>query len=161
MRPITHSDEVPVPVFTKLSDVDEDLFTSSTSSSNCDDDDDKDIAHEAWNTDQICLYSQSELNDLIRDLNLPKQSAEVLAFIMHEKHLLKCGTSISFYRNREEKLRKYFHSDCQLVQMLRGFFLLWVYLYIVQMTGDFLLIARKGVLSVSCSIMVTSMDLYL
>ena len=56
MRPINHSDEVPVPIFTKLPDNDEDLFTSSTSSSNCDDDDD-DIAHEAWNTDQICLYS--------------------------------------------------------------------------------------------------------
>ena len=101
--------------FTKLPDIDEDLFTFSTSSSNCDDDDDEDIAHEAWNTDQICLYSQSKLNDLIRDLNLLKQSTEVLASRLHEKHLLKGGTSISFYRNREEKLRKYFHSDGQLV----------------------------------------------
>ena len=55
------------------------------------------------------------MNDLIRDLNLPKQSAEVLASRLPEKHLLKGGTSISFYRNREEKLRKYFHSDDQLV----------------------------------------------
>ena len=55
------------------------------------------------------------MNDLIGDLNLPKQSAEVLASRLHEKHLLKGGTSISFYRNRKEKLRKYFHFDGQLV----------------------------------------------
>ena len=42
--------------------------------------------------------------------------------------------------------------------MLRGFFLLWVCLHIVQMTGDFLFIAQKEALSVSCSIMVTSRD---
>ena len=61
------------------------------------------------------MYSQSELNDLIRDLNLPKQSAEVLASRLQEKHLLKAGTSVSFYRNREENLRKYFQFDGQLV----------------------------------------------
>ena len=55
------------------------------------------------------------MNDLIRDLNFPKQSAKVLASRLQEKHLLKAGTSVSFYRNREEKLRKYFQSDGQLV----------------------------------------------
>ena len=55
------------------------------------------------------------MNDLIRDLNLPKQSAEVLVSRLQEKHLFKAGTSVSFYRNREEKLRKYFQSDGQLV----------------------------------------------
>ena len=55
------------------------------------------------------------MNDLIRDLNLPKQSAEVLASRLQEKHLLKAGTSVSFYRSREEKLRKYFQSNGQLV----------------------------------------------
>ena len=46
---------------------------------------------------------------------MPKQSAEVLASRLQEKHLLKAGTSVSFYRNREENLRKYFQSDNQLV----------------------------------------------
>ena len=110
MRPIPHSDKVPVPIFTKLPVIDEDQLRSSTSSTNSDDDDDEeqDIAHEAWNAGRVSLYSQSELNDLIRDLNLPKQSAEVLASRLQEKHLLKSGISVSFYRNREEKLRKYF-----------------------------------------------------
>ena len=161
MRPIPHSDKVPVPIFTKLPDIDEDQLKSSTSSTNSDDDyEEQNIAHEAWNAGRVSLYSQSELNDLIRDLNLPKQSAEVLASRLQKQHLLKAGTSVSFYRNREENLRKSFQSDGQLVYCtdVEGFFLLWVCLDIVQMTGDFLLIARKEALSVSCSIMVTSMD---
>ena len=108
MQPIPHSNKVPVPIFTKLSDIDEDQLRSSTSSTNFDDDDDEeqDIAHEACNAGRVSLYRQSELNDLIRDLNLPKQSAEVLVSRLQEKHFLKAGLNVSFYRNREENLRK-------------------------------------------------------
>ena len=71
VRPIPHSDKVPVPIFTKLPDIDEDQLRSSTSSNNSDDDDEEqDIAHDAWNAGRVSLYSQSELNDLMRDLNL-------------------------------------------------------------------------------------------
>ena len=116
MRPIPHSDKVPVPIFTKLPNIDEDQLSSSTPSTNSDDDnEEQDIAHEAWNAGRVSLYSQSELNDLIRDLNLPKQSAEVLASRLQEKHLPIAGKSVSFYRNREKKLRKYFQCDGQLV----------------------------------------------
>ena len=109
MRPISHSDKVPVPIFTKLPDIGEDQLRSSTSSTNSDDDDEEqDIAYEAWNDGRVSLYSQYELNDLMRDLNLPKQSAEVLAFRLQEKHLLKADSSVSFYRNGKENLRKYF-----------------------------------------------------
>ena len=127
MRSIPHSNKVPVPIFTKLPDIDEDQLKSSTSSTNSDDEDEEhDIAHEAWNAGRVSLYNQSESNDLIRGLNLPKQSAEVLASRLQEKHLLKAGTNVSFYRNREEKLRKYFQSDGQLVYCtdLEGFFLI-------------------------------------
>ena len=166
MRPIPHSDKVPVPIFTNLPDIDEDQLRSSTSSTNFDnDDEEQDIAHEAWNAGRVSLYSQSELNDLIRDLNLPKQSAEVLASRLQEKHLLKAGTRVSFYRNREEKLRKYFQSDGQLVYCtdIEGLLLLAMGLSGYRSglfidSGDFLLISQKEALSVSCSIMVTSMD---
>ena len=97
-------------------DIDEDQLRSSASSTNSDDDDEEqDIAHEAWNAGRVSLYSQHELNNLIRDLNFPKQSAEVLGSRLQERHLLKASTSVSFYRNREEKLRKYFQSDGQFV----------------------------------------------
>ena len=41
MRPIPHSDKVPVPIFTKLQDIDEDQLRSFTSLTNSDDDDDE------------------------------------------------------------------------------------------------------------------------
>ena len=48
MRPIPHSDKVPVRIFTKLPEIDEDQLRSSTSSTNSDDDDEEqDIPHEA------------------------------------------------------------------------------------------------------------------
>ena len=168
MRPISHSDKVPVPIFTKLPDIDEDRLRSSTSStSSNDDDEEQNIAHEAWNAGRVSLYSQSELNDLIQDLNLPKQFAEVQdirnslkASRLQEKHLFKAGTSVSFYCNREEKLRKYFQSDSQLVYCtdVEGLLLAMGLLHIFQMTGNFLLIAQKEALNVSCSIMVTRLD---
>ena len=79
MRPIPHDDKVPVPIFTKISNIDEDQLRSSTSSTNSDDDDEEqNVANEAWNAGRVSLYSQSELKHMIRDLNLPKQSAQVL-----------------------------------------------------------------------------------
>ena len=100
MPPIPHSDEVSVRTFTKFPDIDKGQLRSFASSSNSDDDDEQeDIAHEAWSADRVSLYSQYKLNDLIRDLNFPKQSAEVLASRLQEKHLLKAGTSVSFYRS--------------------------------------------------------------
>ena len=48
MRLIPHSDKVPVPILTKLTDIDEDQLRSSTSSTNSDDDDkEQNIAHKA------------------------------------------------------------------------------------------------------------------
>ena len=55
------------------------------------------------------------MNDLVRDLYLPKESAELLASRLQENRMLKPSTSVSFYRNREAELRKYFYSDGQLV----------------------------------------------
>lgn len=116
IRPVPHCDEIPVPVFTELAEIDEEALTSSTSLSD-DDDEEADAEYKPLDSffDQPSLYSQPELNDLIRDLNLPKQSAELLASRLQEKNLLKPGTSVSFYHNREAELRKYFHSDGQLV----------------------------------------------
>jgi len=48
----------------------------------------------------LYLFDQAEINDLIRDLNLPKQSSELLASRLQEKHLLHPGTNTTFYRNK-------------------------------------------------------------
>ena len=53
------------------------------------------------------LFDQAEINDLIRDLNLPKQSSELLASRLQEKHVLHPGTNITFYRNREQEIFRF------------------------------------------------------
>jgi hypothetical protein len=42
-------------------------------------------------------FDQSELSDLIRDLNLSKDSSELLASRLKEKNVLQPGTKITFY----------------------------------------------------------------
>ncbi|GBP33662.1 hypothetical protein EVAR_16698_1 [Eumeta japonica] len=56
-------------------------------------------------------FSREELNDLIRDLNLPKDGAELLASRLKHKNLLAPKVTAYFYRNREEEFRKFFTKD--------------------------------------------------
>ena len=61
------------------------------------------------------LFDQTEIYNLIRDLNLPKQSSELLASSLQGKHLLHPGTNITFYRNREQEFFQFFTSSDGLV----------------------------------------------
>ena len=56
-------------------------------------------------------FNQLQLNDLVRDLYLPERSVEFLASRLQEKNLLHAGTSVTFYRKREEELLKYFNFE--------------------------------------------------
>jgi hypothetical protein len=49
------------------------------------------------------LFTQSELNYVIRDLGLPKEKAELLGSRIKEKNLLAAGTSMYLYRSREQE----------------------------------------------------------
>ena len=61
------------------------------------------------------VLNQLQLNDLVRDLYLPKQSVELLASRLQEKNFLHPGTSVTFYQKKEEKLLKYFTFEDGLV----------------------------------------------
>ncbi|KAI6651918.1 hypothetical protein LOD99_4797 [Oopsacas minuta] len=54
------------------------------------------------------LFNQAELNDLIRDLDLWKESSELLASRLKEKSLLHQGTKVTLYRYREQEFQQYF-----------------------------------------------------
>ena len=60
-------------------------------------------------------FSQSELNDLVLDLSLSKESAELLASRLNEKHLLVWDTNVTFYRNRDAKFIPFFEKNDDLV----------------------------------------------
>ena len=61
------------------------------------------------------LFSQIQLNDLVRDLGLSKDAAELLGSRLKNKNLLSSGTSFSWYRHREREFTQYFTKEGNLV----------------------------------------------
>lgn len=55
--------------------------------------------------------SLKELNDLTRDLNLSKESDQLLGSRLREKNLLAPGTTFYWYRDREAEFRVFFTFD--------------------------------------------------
>ena len=53
-------------------------------------------------------FTQGELNDLVRDLGLSKEAAELLASRLNEKHLLTTESNVTFYRNRDTEFAPFF-----------------------------------------------------
>ena len=118
--PVPHSADIPIPVFTGFHEE-----TSASSSEDQDNNESDDNNYEP-NADQWMdyvnmeptssgqlssspqVFNQLELSDLIRDLDLSKESSELLASRLYEKHFLGQGTIISFYRDREKDLLQFF-----------------------------------------------------
>ena len=90
MRPVPHSDDVLVPICP------ENVHRSSSSNSSSSDREDADVDEE-FNPTGIRgkspqLFEQSELDDLVRDLGLSKESAQLLGSRLAEKNLLGSST---------------------------------------------------------------------
>lgn len=56
-------------------------------------------------------FTQPELNNLVRELNLPKRSAELLGSTLKDKDLLAPGTKVTHYRDRDIEFRQFFTKD--------------------------------------------------
>ena len=107
-RPISHGPGLPVP--SPLEEFQKE--TSSDSEENSQDNSsDLDVVQEQDFHQPQHLFTQRELNDLVRDLNLPKDSAELLGSRLKEKNLLSPGTSFCWYRHREEEFVPYFSRE--------------------------------------------------
>ncbi|KRX19555.1 hypothetical protein T07_7552 [Trichinella nelsoni] len=65
-----------------------------------------DFETEHKNTPQ--LFTQCELNDLVRDQGLSKVGAEILGSRLQSKHMLAPGTIVSMYRKRETEFTPFF-----------------------------------------------------
>ena len=57
------------------------------------------------------LFSQEKLSDLIGDLALSKQKAELLALRLQESNLLQKDVLVSYYRKRNTDLSTVFRAD--------------------------------------------------
>ena len=109
LRSILHSDRIPVPTFRHLPQTDdEDSASSSDLSQNQQEDSEFQMSGSTCNLDRPSPFNQLQLNDLVRHLYFPKQSAELLASRLQEKNLLHLDTSVTFYRKKKEELLKYF-----------------------------------------------------
>ena len=75
-RPIPHSNEIPIPTFSQLAELSEDTPSSSDIECNRSGESDSDFVGAS---SSVQRFSQQELSDLIRDLNLSKESSELLA----------------------------------------------------------------------------------
>ena len=107
IRPVPHSEELPFPVFEGLPQLEFTIFSADDLSST---DTETTIADYDFppSLSPPQLFSQKELNDLARDLNLSKESSELLASKLKEKNRLKPGTFITYYRNRHAEFLPYF-----------------------------------------------------
>lgn len=110
IRPVPHGPDLPIPPPPDSLDniLEDDLDQMPYNNS-----DDEDSYNPDTNDPE--LFSQSDLNDLVRDLGLPKDSAEVLGSRLKEKHLLASGVSFSWYRFREKDFVTFFAQEGDLV----------------------------------------------
>ena len=115
LRPIPQSEEIPVPTFTELSEIDDEELGLFFDSSQTDENSELDFQLSSSFSERPLLFNQSELNDLVRDLNLSKHASELLASRLQEKNLLQPGSSVTFYRNREKLFLNYFSLKSSLV----------------------------------------------
>ena len=97
LRPVAHCDEIPIPVFKELPDVPNENLDVSFEEE--DDLNDNDFVPKS---SEPILFNQDELSNLIRDLNLSKESSELLASRLNDRNLLQQGTKITFYRTRDD-----------------------------------------------------------
>ena len=111
-RPTSLYTEVPVLVFTFLPGltVDEMLLESmdDTDSSNSSISSFSSMAVKAsLLSAKLKFFSQTLLNNLVRDLGLSKESSETLASRLGEHGILNSGTKITFYGDRDDLLIRF------------------------------------------------------
>lgn len=113
IRPVEHSEVLPVPEPPDdLNSIETEL--SSDVQSGLDEQDDEDFQCSMENVEPK-LFNQIELNDLVRDLGLTKEKAELLDSRLKEKNLLTVGTNIYVYRKREQQFSQFFEQEGDLV----------------------------------------------
>ena len=98
IQPVPHSGELPILTFHGFLLSESEPLSSSEDNEQCED------FVVSQQNDEPQLFTQAELNDLVRKLDLPKSSAELLGSRLKEKNMLAPETKVSFYRYKEKNL---------------------------------------------------------
>ena len=110
IRPVPHSDRFPPPVFNGFVSSDEASESEREEFMECEYKETDTKSEDSSFETKLAYhqFNQSELNDLVRDLDLSKQAAELLASRLNEKHLLDSSDKVSFFRKRDELFLSFF-----------------------------------------------------
>ena len=117
MRPLLHSDDLPVPRLP----ADKDLLPSSDEEMSSEANSAKSVSSE----DNVSVYSgpsgsehhwitQEDLNDLAQDLYISKQQSELLASRLKQWNLVKANVRICSFRTRNKELASLFDMENRL-----------------------------------------------
>ena len=110
IRPILHQPDVPVPTPPPvLIDVEDSTTSSDLSSSECQ------SQYECFEGERPRLFSQEELNDMVRDLDLAKVSAVLLGSRLKSRNMLDSEVTFSWYKHREKEYLPFFTKEDEMV----------------------------------------------
>ncbi|KAJ8716001.1 hypothetical protein PYW08_013286 [Mythimna loreyi] len=104
-RPLPHSEELPIPVPPVAMEIVSEASLDTASSF---------VPSYEDRSSEPHLIEQPELNDLVRDLNLSKQHAELLGSRLQQWNLLAKDTKISVFRDRNKHLSTFFRAENKL-----------------------------------------------
>ena len=71
--------------------------------------------YECGDDQQPKPFNQAELNDFVRDLNLPKVSALILGSRLKAKRMLSTDTTFAWYKHHENEYNRFFAKNHSLV----------------------------------------------
>jgi hypothetical protein len=106
------------------------------------------------------LFCQAEPDDLVHDLNLPKDTAEVLGSRHKAKNVITPGTNFSWPRHHEQELISYCSEYESIVYCMDISKLISLVKITTLLTGRCLLIFVNQVSTVSYSIMAMCLHLF-
>ena len=104
---IAHCDEIPVPVFRELPDINDEDASSVEGH--------EDAEEMVLEDDAPHPFSQKEFNDLVCNLSLSKDSVELLASRLKKNNLFSDSARISFFHNRHQEYLRFFSTVKDLV----------------------------------------------
>ena len=105
IQPTLHDKHIPVPIFQSLLEEDDYKTPTGWPSSNEYGISDKEFDSLRRESQH---FSEAELSDLVRDLNLSTESPEVLASRLKENNLLELGKLVTYYRNQDTDFSAFF-----------------------------------------------------
>ena len=116
IRPVPHTEDlrVPVPLQQYILDSDDEPTKKREKTPQPSTSTDADFAADLQ-FNEFHRITQGELNDLIRDLDLPKSKAEMLGSRLQQWNLLKENVRISVYCKKHEVLVQFFKMEMGLV----------------------------------------------